>query len=240
MIDNPTSINGLLEYEYTSIYTPLEVEYALDVCGNYINFATEGEKILIVTHDEILLYKLLNRTTRKVHVFSESIEKNQLRDLIVSRQDFEEKTIIDQNPANFDIIIWMVKDNKVETKLKNLKNLLNPSGKLLLIFSNIILYDLKKNFRKIKNPKEVVSDLISTYTLVKTLKKEDIFPQRIYGFHHPQSVIYGRIADICKKFGREDLEDRFQYKLRETIATDSWQKYLSTLILIIAKRKSEL
>jgi hypothetical protein len=219
---------SVLEREYTSLYLPVEVERALDLIGLYMN---SQRNTLLCTNDEVLLFKLLSRSFRETYVLTDKEE---------FFQDIKKTFQFNAVPWNttlskIDITVVALEEPRLNS-LKDLDAVLNFTKALLVLFPLYLRYDLAENRYRVPLL-SFLHDLAFPFLLRREMRKRGFRVEKIYGFHTLRSFFLGRFIWLLKLAGNEKWANQVYFKnFRQSLSTDSWLKYLSTLVLVVGRK----
>jgi glycosyltransferase involved in cell wall biosynthesis len=212
------------EREYTSLYLPLEVERALDLIMVYIN---SRNRVLLCIEDEILLFKLLGRSFRETYVLTDKEEF--LHDI---KETFQFNAAPWDPSIPIDAAVVALREPR-PSSLEELKPVFNSANTVLVLFPLYLRYDLAANRWRV--PLGFLRDSLFPILLTRKMKSMG-FEVETYGFRSLRSVLLGRLSWLLNLTGRERLADRVYFRFMQSLATDSRLKYLSTLMLAVARR----
>jgi glycosyltransferase involved in cell wall biosynthesis len=213
------------EKEYTSLYLPVEVDKALELIGYYVN---SGEKTLVCADDKVLLFELLNRSFKETHVLTR--REKFFQDL---KESFSFKAELWDGIQKIDTAIVVLKEPRMDA-LKKLEGVMRSAGVILIFSPMFIRYRLPES--RYKLPIFFLTDLVFPFSVTGWLRDKG-YSAEIYGFRTIKSVFLGRLVWFLNLVGKEYWADRVYFRnFVQSLNTDSWLKYMSTLIVVVGRR----
>ncbi len=114
-----------------------------------------------------------------------------------------------------------------------LGQILLPGNKLYVIASSWLSRFLPEWTRPDDHPAQHRTGFLRTSAW---LRRAGFVFERLYGFHGPQSVLWGYASRWMALLGRGDWADRCHFQMRDGYVVSGWQSLLTPVVLSVVRR----
>lgn len=218
----------------------LEYQHAFDLCA--VEVRRRGVPIVIFASSPFYAREILKRLHREEVMWMPLFTAQSLREWLGPEVESSHFRVDFTSPGSLApllskslarCVVWAEPEaGHGKQGLEHIIQVLPSDGHLYAIVSNLLARFLPEWQRDSDRPSQQPVGLWQT---IKWLREAGFTIEALYGFHGPQSILWGYASRPMEFLGRSDLADRCLLRMRATYVVQGWQAFLAPVGVIWAQ-----
>ncbi len=214
----------------------LEYQYAFDVCAVEV-WRIRGEAGVFASsffYARELLKRFQGMQVQLFPVGDWSSQRQDIQSWSGLEVDLSGSLATEANRPWLTSAVWAEPEwEKGQKDLAWLARMLILGGHLYVIASNWLSRFLPEWTKWDERPAQRLAGFLHTRAW---LRREGFVLEGLYGFHGPQSILWGFASRWMARLGPGDWADRCHFQMRAVYVESGWQSLLAPVVLAVAKR----
>jgi len=215
----------------------LEYQHAFDLCA--VEAHREGGPVAVFASSPFYARKLLKRLdgceATLVPIGGWSSSSANIGELLGPEVEHPDVQILESLDVQAKAAVWAEPERESSRQvLKHVHQVLLPGGHLYVIASGWLARFLPEWKRDDGLPGERPVGLRQTIT---SLRQGGFTVEALYGFHGPESILWGYAFRLMERLGRGDLADRCLFKMRAEYMVSGQQAMWTPVGVTLARKR---
>jgi hypothetical protein len=215
----------------------LEYQYAFDLCA--VEVHRISGPVAVFAGSPFYARELLKRMggceARLVPIGGWGSSSANIGELLGPEVEHLDVQTLESLDVQTKAIVWAEPERTSgEQALRHIHRMLLPGGHLYVIASGWLARFLPEWRRNDDRPGERPVGLRRT---IKWLRQGRFTVEGLYGFHGPESILWGYAFRLMERLGRGGLADRCHFKMRAGYVVGGWQALWTPVGMMVARRQ---